>query len=133
MTECADRLGWARTLLDLGTDMEAQELLKKLERTVGELQAYNQIGKVLTSTLDIREVLRLIMEKVGELQVGQPLVVIGGEEIRIREQACKKCRGVGKTVAVDGWSLERMRLREKVTARVVAKEMKVSPALRVSR
>lgn len=47
--------------------MEARELLKELKRTVDELQAFNEIGKALTSTLDIREVLGLIMEKVGEL------------------------------------------------------------------
>ncbi|AKU91208.1 sensor domain-containing diguanylate cyclase [Vulgatibacter incomptus] len=47
--------------------MEAEELLRELKRNVDELHAYNEIGKALTSTLDIREVLRLIMEKVGEL------------------------------------------------------------------
>jgi diguanylate cyclase (GGDEF)-like protein len=47
--------------------MEARELLRELKRTVDELQAFNAIGKALTSTLDIREVLGLIMEKVGEL------------------------------------------------------------------
>jgi diguanylate cyclase (GGDEF)-like protein len=47
--------------------MEARELLRELKRTVDELQAFNEIGKALTSTLDIREVLGLIMEKVGEL------------------------------------------------------------------
>ncbi|MBI5545821.1 MAG: sensor domain-containing diguanylate cyclase [Deltaproteobacteria bacterium] len=47
--------------------MEARELLKELKRTVDELQAFNEIGKALTSTLDIAEVLKLIMDKVGEL------------------------------------------------------------------
>ncbi len=47
--------------------MEARELLKELKRTVDELQAFNEIGKALTSTLDIREVLQLIMEKVRDL------------------------------------------------------------------
>ena len=47
--------------------MDARDLLKELKRTVDELQAYNEIGKALTSTLDIAEVLKLIMDKVGEL------------------------------------------------------------------
>ncbi len=37
------------------------------ERTVDELQAFNDIGRSLTSTLDIREVLALIMQKVSEV------------------------------------------------------------------
>jgi diguanylate cyclase (GGDEF)-like protein len=47
--------------------MDARELLKELKRTVDELQAFNQIGKALTSTLDIGEVLKLILDKIGEL------------------------------------------------------------------
>jgi diguanylate cyclase (GGDEF)-like protein len=47
--------------------MEAGELLQELNRTVEELRAFNEIGKALTSTLDIGEVLKLIMDRVGEL------------------------------------------------------------------
>lgn len=47
--------------------MDARELLQELNRTVEELRAFNEIGKALTSTLDIGEVLKLIMDKVGEL------------------------------------------------------------------
>jgi diguanylate cyclase (GGDEF)-like protein len=47
--------------------MEAQYLLRELKRTVDELAAFNEIGKLLTSTLDIREVLATIMKKVSEL------------------------------------------------------------------
>ncbi|MGC4119541.1 MAG: hypothetical protein QM765_34220 [Myxococcales bacterium] len=47
--------------------MDARELLKEFKRTIDELQAFNEIGKALTSTLDIAEVLKLIMDKVGEL------------------------------------------------------------------
>lgn len=46
--------------------MEAQ-LLKELKRTIDELKAFNEIGKALTSTLDIHEVLALMMEQVGEI------------------------------------------------------------------
>jgi hypothetical protein len=36
--------------------MEAKDLLRELKRTVDELAAFNEIGKTLTSTLDIREI-----------------------------------------------------------------------------
>jgi diguanylate cyclase (GGDEF)-like protein len=41
--------------------------LRELKRTVEELAAFNEIGKTLTSTLDISEVLKIIMQKIGEL------------------------------------------------------------------
>ena len=47
--------------------MESNKLLKELKRTVDELQVFNEIGKTLTSTLDIKEVLKIIMQKVNEL------------------------------------------------------------------
>lgn len=47
--------------------MESNKLLKELKRTVDELQVFNEIGKTLTSTLNIREVLRIIMQKINEL------------------------------------------------------------------
>lgn len=47
--------------------MQAQELLRELKRTVDELQAFNDIGRSLTSTLDVKEVLELIMQKVSEV------------------------------------------------------------------
>src|SRR5690606_26168401 len=47
--------------------MGSDDLLQRLQRTIEELEAFNEIGKVLTSTLDIHEVLRRIMDKVQEL------------------------------------------------------------------
>jgi diguanylate cyclase (GGDEF)-like protein len=47
--------------------MQAHDLLRELKRTVDELQAFNDIGRSLTSTLDVREVLELIMQKVSEV------------------------------------------------------------------
>ncbi|HVP67463.1 MAG TPA: sensor domain-containing diguanylate cyclase [Anaeromyxobacteraceae bacterium] len=44
---------------------ESRDLLRELERSVGELQAFNEIGRTLASTLDLHEVLSLIMEKVS--------------------------------------------------------------------
>jgi len=47
--------------------MQGPELLRELKRMVDELAALNEIGKALTSSLDISEVMALILEKVSKL------------------------------------------------------------------
>ncbi|HEX8818743.1 MAG TPA: GAF domain-containing protein, partial [Archangium sp.] len=47
--------------------MNPADLLAAMTRTVEQLAAYNDIAKALTSTLDVREVLNLMMEKVRSL------------------------------------------------------------------
>jgi len=47
--------------------MDKEQMLKEMSRTVDELRIFNEIGKALTSTLDIREVLAIIMQKISEL------------------------------------------------------------------
>ncbi len=47
--------------------MDRDQLLKEMARTVDELRVFNEIGKTLTSTLDISEVLATIMQKISEL------------------------------------------------------------------
>jgi len=47
--------------------MDRDQLLKEMARTVDELRVFNEIGKTLTSTLDISEVLSTIMLKISEL------------------------------------------------------------------
>lgn len=47
--------------------MEAADLLRELKRNVVELAALHEIGKALTASLELPQVLKLIMEKVGEL------------------------------------------------------------------
>ena len=47
--------------------MEPPDLLAELERKVQQLQAFNDIGRTLAGTLDIDEVLSLIMQKVSEV------------------------------------------------------------------
>ncbi len=47
--------------------MNAADLLTGMKRTVEQLAAFNEIAKALTSTLDVHEVLRLVMQKVSEL------------------------------------------------------------------
>jgi diguanylate cyclase (GGDEF)-like protein len=43
------------------------EQIKELEKKVEELSIFHQVGKALTSTLDLQEVLSLIMGKISEL------------------------------------------------------------------
>src|SRR5713226_824747 len=47
--------------------MQGSELLRELQRTVDELAVLNEIGKALTSSLDITEVMHVILAKVSEL------------------------------------------------------------------
>ena len=47
--------------------MLPHDLLRELKRTVDELQALNDIGRALTSTLDLPEVLRLVMGRAQDL------------------------------------------------------------------
>src|SRR5207248_10971236 len=47
--------------------MQARDLLRQLQRTVDELAVLNEIGKALTSSLDIGEVMHVILAKVSEL------------------------------------------------------------------
>jgi diguanylate cyclase (GGDEF)-like protein len=47
--------------------MESRDLLRELERKVQELRAFNDIGRSLAGTLDIHELLALIMQKVSEV------------------------------------------------------------------
>ena len=47
--------------------MRGKDLLRELQRTVDELAVLNEIGKALTSSLDIGEVMHIILAKVSEL------------------------------------------------------------------
>src|SRR4051812_48156833 len=47
--------------------MNPGDLLTAMKRTVEQLAAFNEIAKALTSTLEVREVLALVMQKVSEL------------------------------------------------------------------
>ena len=47
--------------------MNPADLLAAMKRTVEQLAAYNDIAKALTSTLELGEVLQLVMQKVREL------------------------------------------------------------------
>jgi diguanylate cyclase (GGDEF)-like protein len=43
------------------------QIIAELQKKVEELSVFNEIGKALTSTLDLRKVLDVIMEKISEL------------------------------------------------------------------
>ncbi|MEW5979192.1 MAG: sensor domain-containing diguanylate cyclase [Acidobacteriota bacterium] len=47
--------------------MLTSDQIKELEKKVEELSIFHQVGKALTSTLDLQEVLTLIMGKISEL------------------------------------------------------------------
>src|SRR5512132_3698337 len=47
--------------------MNSGDLLSAMRRTVDQLAAFNEIAKALTSTLELRQVLGLVMLKVSEL------------------------------------------------------------------
>jgi len=47
--------------------MDPAQLLAAMKRTVEQLAAFNEIAKAVTSTLEIREVLHVVMQKVSEL------------------------------------------------------------------
>ena len=109
--------------------MEAPELLEELERTIDELRAFNEIGKVLTSTLDIHEVLGLIMEQVSavlkpanwslllldeakdelvfELAVGPSAAALKGLRVRIDEGIAGWVAREGRTLLVPDVSADK--------------------------
>ena len=54
-------------LLARASPMNAADLLAALKRTVGQLSAFNEIAKALTSSLELSDVLSVVMLKVSEL------------------------------------------------------------------
>jgi diguanylate cyclase (GGDEF)-like protein len=97
--------------------MDAKDLLRELKRTVDELTVFNEIGKTLTSTIDIREVLKIIMQKVSELlrpenwsllllddRTGELYVevAVGQGADRIRDLRVKAGEGIAGWVAREG-------------------------------
>lgn len=96
--------------------MEREDLLKEMTRTVNELRVFNEIGKALTSTLDVGEVLNIIMRQISTLLTPNnwSLLLVDEErqelffEIAVGEgsEKLKDLRlPIGKGVA--GWTAEK--------------------------
>ena len=97
--------------------MLTQDQIKELEKRVEELSIFHQVGKALTSTLDLQEVLTLIMGKISELlkpstwslllvdEKKQELlfqIAIGKDASRIRDFRIKIGEGLAGWVAKTG-------------------------------
>ena len=97
-------------------DSQTDELKRKIE----ELSIFNEIGKTLTSTLDIKEILNIIMLKIGELlrpdnwsllladeERGDLYfeIVVGERAEKIRHMRLKMGEGIAGWVAVKGEKL----------------------------
>src|SRR3989441_384191 len=63
--------------------MRGKDLLRELQRTVDELAVLNEIGKALTSSLDIGEVMHVILAEVSELVNGPRGGAFGEEDLKI--------------------------------------------------
>lgn len=97
-------------------DSQTNELKRKIE----ELSIFNEIGKTLTSTLDIKEILNIIMLKIGELlrpdnwsllladeERGDLYfeIVVGERAEKIKNMRLKMGEGIAGWVAVKGEKL----------------------------
>ena len=97
--------------------MPTQNQIKDLEKKVEELSVFHQIGKALTSTLDLQEVLTLIMGKISELlkpttwslllvdEEQQELrfqIAVGKDSEKIKDSKIKIGQGIAGWVARTG-------------------------------
>lgn len=92
----------------------------ELKRKIEELSIFNEIGKTLTSTLDIKEILNIIMLKIGELlkpddwslllvdeESGDLYfeIVVGEKADKIKNVRIKMSEGIAGLVAAKGEKL----------------------------
>ncbi|MBI5167468.1 MAG: response regulator [candidate division NC10 bacterium] len=100
-------------------DLENQKLLQELKQKVETLSALYEVGKALTSTLDLEQVLPLVMEKAQELLGAEASslllidpgtgelafqVALGKKGSVVRELRLKKGEGIAGWVALQGRS-----------------------------
>lgn len=98
-------------------DLENQKLLQELKQKVETLSALYEVGKALTSTLDLEQVLPLVMEKAQELLGAEASslllidpgtgelafqVALGKKGSVVRELRLKKGEGIAGWVALQG-------------------------------
>lgn len=92
----------------------------QLKRKIEELSIFNEIGKTLTSTLDIKEILNIIMQKIGALlkpdnwslmlideESGELYfeIVVGERAEKIKNMRLKTGEGIAGWVALHGEKL----------------------------
>ncbi len=98
-------------------EMPSPNQIKDLEKKVEKLSIFHQVGKALTSTLDLQEVLTLIMGKISELLqpttwslllVDEKLqellfrIAVGRESEKIKDTRIKIGQGIAGWVAQHG-------------------------------
>ena len=91
--------------------MEGRKLLQELKRTVDALQVFSEIGKALTSTLNIKEVLRIVLQKISELlkPTSWSLLILDPKtgklryEILINEPSINREESVALGEGITGW------------------------------
>ncbi|MFH1263403.1 MAG: sensor domain-containing diguanylate cyclase [Pseudomonadota bacterium] len=94
--------------------MEGHKLLEELKRTVDALRILSEIGKTLTSTLDIKEVLRVILQKISELlsPTSWSLLMLDEREmtlkyeILINDPAVDRSKVVQLGQGIPGWAAQ---------------------------
>lgn len=94
--------------------------MDELKRKIEELSIFNEIGKTLTSTLDIKEILNIIMLKIGELLKPNDWslllvdeergdlyfeIAVGEKADKIMHMRIKKAEGIAGWVAEKGETL----------------------------
>ena len=67
MKTVAARQNLIRSEANMSVNSDHVRYLELLERTNSELNIMVEIGKTLTSSLDLQEVLEIIMQKIGQL------------------------------------------------------------------
>jgi diguanylate cyclase (GGDEF)-like protein len=91
--------------------MESQELLEQLKKRIDGLKVFSEIGKTVTSTLDINEVLKTVLDRISEIlsPTSWSLLYIDEQETFLRYEILINEPYIdgGKTIAVGegipGW------------------------------
>ncbi len=97
--------------------MEGRKLLEELKKTVDALQTFGEIGKTLTSTLDIQEVLRVVLQKISDLlhPTSWSLLMLDEKtqalkyEILINEPSIDRNQSIKMGQGVAGWAAQNAR------------------------
>ncbi len=94
--------------------MEDRKILDEFKKAVNALQIFSEIGKTLTSTLDIQEVLRAVLQKVSELlrPTSWSLILLDKDginlryEILINEPSIDRNQNLRVGQGIAGWVIQ---------------------------